>query len=80
MGFHFTPFYCYELRPPRASVSPSCNGTKFCETVVVISAMIDFSVVSLPLLSCPSEEVEESRGGGHRQMVCRLGLYVDIQW
>lgn len=47
---------------------------------MVISAMIDFSVVFLPLLSCPSEEVEESRGGGHRQMVCRLGLYADIQW
>lgn len=79
MSFHFTPFYCYELRPPRASVSPSCNGTKFCETVVVISAVIDFSVASLPLLSCPSEEVEGSQGGGHRQVACRLGLYVDIQ-
>lgn len=62
MGFHVTPFYCYELRPPRASVSPSCSGTKFCETVVAISAMIYFGVVSLPLLSCPSEEVEGSQG------------------
>ena len=53
-------------------------GLSSVRQVVVISAMIYFGVVSLPLLSCPSEEVEGSQGGGHRQMVCRIGLYVDI--
>lgn len=68
------------LGPLEPQFLPSYSGTKFCETAVVISAMIYFGVVSLPLLSCPSEEVEGSQGGGHRQMVCRIGLYVAIQW
>lgn len=49
------------LAPLEPQILYHTVGTnQFCKAVVVISAMIYFSVVSLPLLSCPSEEVEGS--------------------